>query len=335
MRYKKQERFPLLKDSSKILCNKTVAIVGVGGLGSHSAEYVVRMGVGTIILIDDDIVEETNLPRQGMYTQIDSDNSELKVRSTTKQLQKINSDVTIISAEERLTAYNAEELLSQADIVLDGTDNLRARYVINDYCFQNNKPWIYASATASIGMVTSFIPRKTPCFRCVYGNDESEDTASCDNNGVILPALTMAASLQVTEAIKFLIYGECSHEEIRYNIWTREETSVDINIFSEEGCLCQKPTDDREKKEDIESVENTVFLYMLCNGDSVQVRHNKSSFEIEKMLLSEDYVLYRKNKVFSEFRRGQMERVVALPTGKAVFHHVDKERIEYLFYKEL
>jgi molybdopterin-synthase adenylyltransferase len=201
---------------------------------------------------------------------------------------------------------------------------------LNDYCFQNNIPWIYGSATSSMGTVTSFIPGQTPCFRCVYGNDETEDNASCDVNGVILPALTVTASLQVTEAIKILVGTKnVLVEEIRYNVWTREESSVDIRIFEDKECLCKKETCNKTNTE-----KHNQAIYVLCSGNSIQVNHTYSEKEVASLLLNSDYLLHTSNPVFTEFKKGNSKRAVAFNTGKIVFHHTDRNEVEYLLKKD-
>ncbi|MEJ1518219.1 HesA/MoeB/ThiF family protein [Bacillus cereus] len=321
MKYKKQEKYPPMENSYAILKDKTVAVVGLGGLGSHSAEYAARMGIGTIILIDDDVVEETNLPRQGLYTQRDSEDNLLKANVAAERLKMINPDVHIQKYVLRLTSENVSELLEGVDVVLDGTDNLATRYIINDYCFAENIPWVYASATAGIGTVSNFIPGKTPCFRCVFGDETEEDNASCDINGVILPALTMTTSIQVTEALKILLDKNPSFEEIRYNIWTREESSVDISIYLDEECRCQK----------IQFLKNemdSTHMYMICNGDSIQVHTNFSLLEAESKMNHWGFCISRKNDMLVEATTGENQRIVAFKTGKMVFHHIDKHTIQ-------
>ncbi|PGP12650.1 hypothetical protein COA01_33065 [Bacillus cereus] len=321
MKYNKQEKYPPMENSHAILKDKTVAVVGLGGLGSHSAEYAARMGIGTIILIDDDLVEETNLPRQGLYIQRDSGDNLLKANVAAERLKMINPDVHIQKYVLRLTSENVSELLEGVDVVLDGTDNLATRYIINDYCFSENIPWVYASATASIGTVSNFIPGKTPCFRCVFGDETEEYNASCDINGVILPALTMTTSIQVTEALKILLDKDPSFEEIRYNIWTREESSVDISIYLDEECRCQK-------KQFLKKEMDNTHMYMICNGDSIQVHTTFSLSEAESKMNHWGFCISRKNDMLVEATKRENQRIVAFKTGKMVFHHIDKYTIQ-------
>lgn len=321
MDFTQQERYKNMKDSSKILKDKTVAIVGLGGLGSHSSEYLTRMGVGHLILIDDDVVEESNLPRQGLYEYANSQNQDFKVEIAKKRLKAINPNINIDIHIKRLTKVNVDEVLNKADIVLDGTDNLKTRYLINDYCFSKKKPWIYASATADKGTVINFIPDSTPCFRCVFG-DLEEDNASCDIDGIILPALTWTTSIQSIEAIKFLLGKKVSTEEIRFNIWTREESSVDISIFDDEQCLCKQP--ERLLTEE----SNSVYMHMICSGDTIQVQHQLNSNILQKMAENWGFVLEKANDLFMEFKKGLSKKIVIYRTGKIVFHNLNKKFVQ-------
>lgn len=314
MNYSKQERFEPLQHSSEILQNKTVAIVGLGGLGSHSSEYLARMGIGHLVLIDDDIIEASNLARQGLFTHEDSIQVRLKGDVIKQRLRAINPDITITLHTTRLTSENVEKFLHGVDLILDGTDNLSTRYLINDYCFQIGIPWIYASATASIGTLINFIPGKTPCFRCVFG-EVDEDNASCDRNGVILPILTLMTSFQVTEALKILLDLAPSLEELRYDVWTRNEQTLPIAIFDDDTCSCKK----KEQKEQT--------LYLICSGDTVQANTAFSLDELRERFETWGFTIKQQNPHIVETNRLENRRIVGFKTGKIVFHHMKKEQI--------
>lgn len=330
MKYQKQEKFPPFASSGEILKSKKVAVIGLGGLGSHSSELIARMGVGSIVLVEDDIIEESNLPRQGLYTQSDSDEMRYKVEVAYQRLKEINPSIDFTVHNERLTQVNAKEFLKGVDLVLDGTDNMATRYIINQHCFQNNIPWVYAAATASVGVISNYIPGKTPCLRCVYGEMRETET-SCDINGIILPALTMITSLQVTEAMKILLGKEPSLSELRYNIWTREETSISNAGFFDEDCpVCQEENHDEK--------QNAPYLHMICSGDSIQVNTEYSLPELSSKLSEWGFCFERAaNKILIERYKkieDQQEqstlspRIVAFKNGKVIFHHVEQEQIK-------
>lgn len=322
LKYEKQERFHGLKDSREILKNKVVAIIGIGGLGSHSAEYMVRMGIGKIILVDGDFVEISNLPRQGLYTQKDSDIQSYKVYAAQKVLTEINPDVQIVTYNEMINEKNIENILENVDLVLDGSDNMLVRYLINDYCFAKGIPWVYAAATSSIGVVSNFIPGKTPCLRCIYG-DLSEDQTSCDINGIILPTLTLITSLQVTEALKILLDKEPILGELRYDIWTRRETIFDTSMLNNQECDCKK--NEQQKKVDIK-------YYMICSGDTIQVNTEFSKKEIEIQFEEFGYGKARENELFIELTKNSNdnEKIIGYKNGKIIFHHIDKSKIQLM-----
>lgn len=322
LKYEKQERFYGLKDSREVLKSKVVAIIGIGGLGSHSAEYLVRMGIGKLILVDGDIVEISNLPRQGLYTQKDSETQNYKVFAAKKLLKEINPDVQIVTYNEMLSKKNIDVILENVDLVLDGSDNMLARYLVNDYCFSKGIPWIYASATSSIGLVSNFIPGKTPCLRCIYG-DLSEDQTSCDINGIILPALTFITSLQVTEALKILLDKEPILGELRYDIWTRKETIFDTSLLNNPECDCKK--NKQQKKMNVK-------YYMICSGDTIQVNTEFSKNEIEAQFESFGYGKTRENELFIELIKNENddEKIIGYKNGKIIFHHIDKTKIQMM-----
>lgn len=321
MDYSKQEKFHALQNSRENLERKTVAIVGLGGLGSHSSEYLARMGIGHIVLIDDDMVEESNLPRQGLFTHEDSIHHRLKGEVIKKRLEEINLSLSITLHTTRLTSQNAHRLLHGVDLVLDGSDNLHTRYLINDVCFQQNIPWIYTSATTSIGTLINFIPGKTPCFRCVFGEVE-EDDASCDRDGVILPILTLMTSFQVTECLKILLDQNPSLDELRYDIWTRHESTVPLHIFDDEDCVCKQPK--REQKQEQK-------MYLICSGDTVQANTSYSIEEMQERFVQWGFPIKQKNHVLVETITLDKKRIVGFKTGKIIFHHMEKETVLGLF----
>lgn len=323
MDYSKQEKFKPLEKSSMILKEKRVAIVGLGGLGSHLAEYAMRMGLENLILIDDDIVEESNLSRQTIYTDEDSLNFNKKVVALGNFLTKINPNSKISVIDQRLENSNIDEILNGVDIVLDGTDNLRTRYLMNEYCFKHGIPWIYGSATASTGTVINFIPGKTPCFKCVFGEIEEYD-ASCDKDGVILPILTMTASFQMTECFKILLGQNPNLEELRYNIWTREESSVPINIFNNEKCSCKNLEESLLKRP-------RKGIYPICSGDTIQVNTDYNLNELERLFTEWGYKIKNKNKMIIETQKIGESKIVGFETGKIIFHKINETKVKNLF----
>jgi molybdopterin/thiamine biosynthesis adenylyltransferase/rhodanese-related sulfurtransferase len=187
----------------KLLKSK-VFLMGAGGLGSPAALYLAAAGVGTIGIVDMDTVDLSNLQRQVIHT---NDRIGMpKVASAEEAIRAINPDVNVVTVQERLTSDNAREILGKFDLVLDGGDNFPTRYLINDVCVEQNKPNLHGSIFRFEGQVTTFIPGKGPCYRCLYPSPPPPDMApSCAEAGVlgILPGTI--GLLQATEAIKLIL----------------------------------------------------------------------------------------------------------------------------------
>lgn len=197
MRYARQERF-IGKEAQATLRKKHVVIVGVGALGSVAAELLCRAGVGNITLIDRDYVEEHNLQGQSLYRE--NDVGKAKAVTAQYHLQQINSDVKIVSHVTDLYSENAD--LLRGDVVVDGTDNMETRFLMNEYGHKNSIPWIYGSAIRDEGYMKLFLPRDV-CFRCVFAPVSGLET--CDTSGVVNSITHVIASLQVAEAVKLLL----------------------------------------------------------------------------------------------------------------------------------
>jgi len=181
-----------------------VLIIGTGGLGSPSSLYLAAAGVGTIGLIDFDVIDETNLHRQILYTERDVGRS--KVETAKEKLIQANPNVTIKTYEEPLTSENALEIFKGYDVIVDGTDNFPTRYLTNDACVMLGKPNVYASIFRFEGQATVFDAKNGPCYRCLYPRPPPPGLVpSCAEGGVlgVLPGLV--GLIQATETVKLIL----------------------------------------------------------------------------------------------------------------------------------
>ncbi|MDF3054397.1 MAG: Sulfur carrier protein adenylyltransferase ThiF [Gammaproteobacteria bacterium] len=185
---------------SKILC------IGAGGLGSPALHYLCAAGVGTLGIIDHDRVELSNLQRQILYNV--KDIGQLKTLAAKSRLLKQNPNIDIIAHPEKLTEKNALSIIQDYDIVLDGTDNFNARYLINDACCVLGKPNIYAGVFQFSGECSVFMPNNGPCYRCLYDTPPSI-SPNCSEAGVLGVVPGIMGTIQATEALK-LALGQCS-----------------------------------------------------------------------------------------------------------------------------
>ena len=182
-----------------------VLVIGTGGLGSPSSLYLAAAGVGTLGLIDFDVVDETNLHRQILYT--DKDVGRSKVQTAKERLQQANPNTIIKTYEEPLTSQNALEIFQGYDVIVDGTDNFPTRYLTNDACVLTGKPNVYASIFRFEGQATVFDPKNGgPCYRCLYPKPPPPGLVpSCAEGGVLglLPGLV--GLIQATETVKLIL----------------------------------------------------------------------------------------------------------------------------------
>ena len=188
---------------AKLLKSK-VLLMGAGGLGSPAALYLAAAGVGTLGVVDMDVVDLSNLQRQVIHTQDRS--GKPKTESARMTIQALNPDVKVIPFQERLTSQNVIRVLEGFDMVLDGGDNFPTRYLLNDACVVLNKPNIHGSIYRFEGQVTTFIPRKGPCYRCLYPTPPPADMApSCAEAGVLGVLTGLVGLLQANEALKLIL----------------------------------------------------------------------------------------------------------------------------------
>jgi molybdopterin/thiamine biosynthesis adenylyltransferase/rhodanese-related sulfurtransferase len=191
-------------EGQRRLKSSSALVVGVGGLGSPVALYLVAAGVGRIGLVDFDAVDETNLHRQIMH--FSTDVGKPKLQSAKEKLRAMNPLIEIETHETRLTSQNALDILSGYDVILDGTDNFPTRYLVNDACVLLKKPNVYASIFRFEGQVSVFWAERGPCYRCLFPEPPPPgEVPSCAEAGVLGVLPGIVGCLQANEAIKLML----------------------------------------------------------------------------------------------------------------------------------
>ncbi len=186
------------------LLNASVLVVGVGGLGCPSALYLSAAGVGTIGLLDRELVESSNLHRQVLYTQ--DDIGRPKSLCAQQRLAGLNPGVKIHAIQESLTTDNARRLLKPYDVIIDGSDNFPTRYLANDACILLGKPLIHAGVVHLRGQLMTILPRRSACLRCVFPEPPVSGTIpSCQEAGVLGAAAGVLGTLTAHETLKVLL----------------------------------------------------------------------------------------------------------------------------------
>lgn len=186
------------------LLDSKVLLIGAGGLGSPSAYYLAAAGVGTLGIIDADVVDESNLQRQILHN---TDRvGQYKAESAKETLQKLNPDVKVVTYLERLDESNVHNIIADYDVIVDGTDNFPTRYLLNDAALLANKPVVHGSVFRFEGQLTVFKPYDGPCYRCLYPEPPPPALApSCAEAGVLGVLPGIIGLLQATETIKLLL----------------------------------------------------------------------------------------------------------------------------------
>src|SRR5687767_3559405 len=191
-------------DGQKKLKAARVLAIGAGGLGSPLAVYLAAAGIGTIGLVDFDVVDDSNLQRQILYGA--SDVGRPKLQAAAERLRDINPNVTIVPHETRLTSENALEIFRDFDVVADGTDNFPTRYLVNDACVLTGKPNVYASIFRFEGQASVFWAEKGPCYRCLYSEPPPPGLVpSCAEGGVLGVLPGIVGAIQANETIKIAL----------------------------------------------------------------------------------------------------------------------------------
>jgi molybdopterin/thiamine biosynthesis adenylyltransferase/rhodanese-related sulfurtransferase len=187
----------------KLLKSK-VLLIGAGGLGSPAAFYLASAGVGTLGIVDSDVVDLTNLQRQILHS---TDRiGEPKVESAKRTLEALNPDVKIVGYQERLTSDNIDRIIADYDVVIDGADNFPTRYLLNDASVKHRKPVVHGSIYRFEGQVTVFKPFEGPCYRCLFPEPPPPELApSCAEAGVLGVLPGVIGTVQATEALKLLL----------------------------------------------------------------------------------------------------------------------------------
>lgn len=227
MRYDRQIMLPEIgKEGQHKLKQSKVLIVGVGGLGSPIALYLAGAGVGTIGLVDGDVVSITNLQRQVLYTEEELGKS--KAECALRHLSRLNGEIEIHAYSTRLTSENAKELISQYDIVVDGCDNFPTRYLINDICRELNKVYVFGAIGGFEGQVSVFNYQGNTDYRTLYPNEEELLSMPAPSKGVLGVTPAIIGSVEANEVIKVICgFGDV----LTGKLWTIDLRTMQTHII--------------------------------------------------------------------------------------------------------
>lgn len=277
-RHSRHRFFPGIgDDGQEKLARSRVAVVGCGALGSRIAELLGRAGIATsadglLRLIDRDYVETSNLQRQALFDTADAEAALPKATAARDHLLAIDPAIRCEAFVRDLSPSNAIQLLSAVDLILDGTDNFRTRYLLNDVSIRTRTPWIYGGAVASRGAVAAFTPFEGPCLRCLLESMPALGLGdTCETAGVITPLPALVASLQVALAMRFLVSGDLPRGLRLFDLWESPYEGRTVFARTPAAPACRScgslelPALSNDPQE----------LVTLCGRNSVQVSRNE------------------------------------------------------------
>lgn len=292
---------------AKVLC------VGAGGLGSPAITYLTAAGIGELGIIDPDKVEASNLQRQILHSTATI--GQPKVKSAAKWVNENNPHVNVVTYQERLTADNALNIISQYDIIIDGTDNFNSRYLINDACFFAGKPNVQASIFRFEGQISIFCTQGGPCYRCLFPDFPAKNAVpDCAQGGVlgVLPGLL--GVMQATETLKLILGCGESLAKRLLTVNTLTMAFKTLTIYKDPGCpLCgTNPTitqledmmktidvlelrEQLEQNPDLKLVDVREPLELLETGhigNAINIPLATLPDSLEQLSKTEDYIIY-------------------------------------------
>jgi molybdopterin-synthase adenylyltransferase len=328
-RYSRQILFPGIGATGQhLLASAHVAIIGVGATGAATASLLARAGVGTLTLIDRDFVEPSNLQRQILFDEADARESLPKAEAARRKIALFNSAVSVHAHIADLVPANIHELLAPAHLILDATDNFETRYLLNDYCVQQSKPWIYAAAIGAYAATMNILPLPeeqanepapyppTACLACIFPKPPTGPVETCDTAGILSTAVNLAASIQTTEALKLLTNQPnlMRRTLISHNLWSNEQSEITTAKPNPACTVCGQ----------------RIFTHLagvgrphitLCGRNSVQIHehHRPVDFTAMRNRLAPHADIHdlRFNELLLRFKRGP-HTFTLFPDGRAL-----------------
>lgn len=277
-RYSRQILFSGLREQGQErLLESRVVIVGCGATGSAIASLLARAGIGYLRIIDRDYVESSNLQRQNLFDERDANESLPKAIAACRKIAAFNSEVDADPRVADLRPENATELLADAHLVMDGTDNFETRYLINDYCAQNSVPWIYTAAVGSYAATMNIVAGTTACLTCVFPQSPAGLVETCDTAGILNSAVNFAASVAATEAIKLLTGSATLRRTLlSYDLWTNQRAEVAADRPRLDCRTCAKQEFMHLQGEGRPHIT-------LCGRNSVQIHEHARPIDLSEM----------------------------------------------------
>src|SRR5246127_3825297 len=276
-RYSRQMRFFGIGEAGqRKLLESHVTLCGCGALGTVLANSLVRAGVGHLRRVDRDFIETHNLQRQVLFDEHDVAENLPKAGAPTRKVSATNPRVHVEPVVTDIDRTNILELVEDADLILDGTDNFEIRYLINDAAVKLGKPWVYGGCIGSHGQTMTILPGEPPCLRCVFEAAPAPGEAgTCETAGVLSPIVNIVASFQAAEAFKILTgqLQQINRDLIYVDVWDNVQRRIKIApLLGKVDCPCCQ----RRHFEWLNGEQGS-HTTSLCGRNAVQVSQRRAA----------------------------------------------------------
>lgn len=312
-RYSRQILFsPIGESGQEKLLQSKVAVIGCGALGTFQAAALARAGVGTLIILDRDYVEPSNLQRQWLFEEQDARDNMPKAAAAARAIARINSGTIVIPHITDLNPTNIEELLGEADLLLDATDNFETRYLVNEFALSTNKPWIYGAAVGSYGISMPVLPGVSACLQCLYPEPPKSGQPTCETAGVLGSITATIAAIQTADAIKLLSGHQPRLRVTTIDVWNGAVRQIDQPPRDPQCPACgtdpEFPYLNGEKRAPIS----------LCGRDAVQIHERSKPLNLPELKSRlEKLAPVRANEFALRFFPAPYEMTI-FPDGRAI-----------------
>ncbi|URC12378.1 HesA/MoeB/ThiF family protein [Flavobacterium sp. B183] len=349
-RYNRQIILPQIGDEGQHkLSESKVLVIGAGGLGAAILPYLAAAGVGQIGIVDDDVIEISNLHRQVIYKS--SAVGKSKAEEAKRMILELNPEVKADAFAEKLSAKNAVSLFEKYDIIVDATDHIAIKYLINDACLLTNKPMVYGSIFRFQGQVSVFNYQNGPTYRCLYPNENS-NSLNCEDAGVIGISVGIIGMLQANEVLKMilgigevlsgkiLVYTILNNEQQKYDFDKSDIQPINREKFEAKYSTVENRVEEIDFQEIAEEINKGEVLFLdVRNEDelpkinlkySIQIPLNNLESEIEKLDKNQLIYVFCQSGIRSKiaaqlFQKHQFKNIKSIAGGALAMKQLLKE----------
>lgn len=301
--------------------NTKVAIIGCGATGSTAAEMLARLGIGFIRIIDRDVVDVSNLPRVHLLDENDEASAKPKAVACSEKIRAIDSSITVEAITTRVTSMNIEKYVKDVDIIIDGTDNLHTRFLINDASIKYGVPWLFIGVNTWYGNTMLINPSKGPCLRCIIRSPPSgsEDRNVCEVLGVVNTVVNITVAIGISLVLKYILGIQYDHDNL-YIVDGKNLEIDKVKVSKNPFCIaCQLKKFEFLDNKDVKRISR------ICGTKAVEILPiDNLSIDIETMVRNIDLKVVGYNRSSATFLVDEM-RITVFNDGRILVEGEDNE----------